>query len=56
MTLKDSTEHNQDCLMTYYDACDDSIESHNGEIGLGRESIRSNRYDPTTWTKECKTG
>ena len=55
MTLKDSTEHIQGCLMTYYGACDGNKESHDGVIRLFRMKIWSNRYDLTTWTKESKT-
>ena len=64
MTLKDSTDseeydvkrHIQGCLMTNDGACDGNIESHDGVVRLYRMRIRSNRYDPTTWAKESKTG
>ena len=56
MTLKDSTEHIQGCLMTYDGACDGNMESHDGVVRLCRMRIWSNRYDPTTWAKESKTG
>ena len=56
MTLKDSKYHSQGCLMTYYDACDGSIESQDSVGGLCRVRIWSNRYDPTAWAKESKTG
>ena len=55
-TLNDSTEHIQGCLMTYDGACDGNMESHDGVVRLCRMRIWSNRYDPTTWAKESKTG
>ena len=56
MKLKDSTEHSQVCLMTYYGACDVSIESQGGGERLCGVRIWSNRYDPNTLAKESKTG
>ena len=52
MALKDSTEHSHGRLM----ACDEIIESQDGVLRLCRIRVWSNRYDPTTWTKESKTG
>ena len=52
MTLKDSTEHIQGCLMTYDGACDGNMESHDGVVRLCRMRIWSDRYDSTTWAKE----
>ena len=51
MTSKESTEHIQDCLMTYYCARDGIFESHDGVASLCRMRIWHNRYDTTTWAK-----
>ena len=42
--------------MTYDGACDGNMESHDNVVRLCRMRIWSNRYDPTTWVKESKTG
>ena len=39
MTLKDSSEHIQECLMTYYGACDGNMEPHDGVVRLCRIRI-----------------
>ena len=55
-SIRGSTEHIQRCLLTYYDDCDGNMESHDGVVRLSRLRILSNRYNPTTWAKESKTG